>query len=141
MAEVLAERNLPPPPDPPTDASLDELAERGHALMHEVHGERSRQGYAAPDNPVTYALYELAIQYGYGEIWFRPGLERRQRALVAVAAFTALRLPEQARRFGQAALNLGASRTEVIEAIVQTAPHSGFPPALNVLNALSDVLR
>ena len=141
MAEVLAERNLPPPPDPPTDASLDELAERGHALMHEVHGERSRQGYAAPDNPVTYALYELAIQYGYGEIWFRPGLERRQRALVAVAAFTALRLPEQARRFGQDALNLGASRTEVIEAIVQTAPHSGFPPALNVLNALSDVLR
>jgi 4-carboxymuconolactone decarboxylase len=90
---------------------------------------------------VTYALYELAIQYGYGEIWFRPGLDRRQRALVAVAAFTALRLPEQARRFGQAALRLGASRTEVIEAIVQTAPHSGFPPALNVLSALSDVLR
>jgi hypothetical protein len=29
----------------------------------------------------------------------------------------------------------------VLEAIVQTAPHSGFPPALNVLNALSDVLR
>jgi 4-carboxymuconolactone decarboxylase len=109
--------------------------------MRDVHGERSRQGYAAPDNPVTFALYELAIQYGYGEIWFRPGLERRQRALVAVAAFTALRLPEQAHRFGQAALNLGASRTEVIEAIVQTAPHSGFPPALNVLNALSDVLR
>jgi 4-carboxymuconolactone decarboxylase len=120
---------------------LDELSNRGHSVMQDVHGERSRQGYAAPDNPVTYALYELAIQYGYGEIWFRPGLDHRQRALVAVAAFTALRLPEQARRFGQAALRLGASRTEVIEAIVQTAPHSGFPPALNVLNALSDVLR
>ncbi len=141
MAEVLAERNVPFPPDPPAEASLEELASRGRALMQDVHGERSRQGYAAPDNPVTYALYELAIQYGYGEIWFRPGLERRQRALVAVAAFTALRLPEQARRFGQAALNLGASRTEVIEAIVQTAPYSGFPPALNVLSALSDVLR
>jgi 4-carboxymuconolactone decarboxylase len=141
MAEVLAERNVPFPSDPPADASLEELASRGRALMQEVHGERSRQGYAAPENPVTYALYELAIQYGYGEIWFRPGLSRRERALVAVAAFTALRLPEQARRFGQAALNLGASRTEVIEAVVQTAPHSGFPPALNVLSALSDVLR
>ncbi len=141
MAEVLAERGVPFPPDPPADASLEELASRGRALMQDVHGERSQQGYAAPDNPVTYALYELAIQYGYGEIWFRPGLNRRQRALVAVAAFTALRLPEQARRFGQAALNLSASRTEVIEAIVQTAPHSGFPPALNALNALSDVLR
>jgi 4-carboxymuconolactone decarboxylase len=141
LAEVLSERGLPFPPDPVTDASLEELGVRGHALMQDVHQTNSRQGYAAPDNPVTYALYELAIQYGYGEIWFRPGLERRQRALVAVAAFTALRLPEQARRFGQAALNLGVTQTEVIEAIVQTAPHSGFPPALNVLNALSDVLR
>jgi len=140
LAEVLAGRGVAFPPDPPAEASLDELAERGRTMMQDVHGERSRQGYAAPDNPVTYALYEHAIQYGYGEIWFRPGLEPRQRALVAVAAFTALRLPEQARRFGQAALNLGASRVEVIEAVVQTAPHSGFPPALNVLVALSDVL-
>ncbi len=141
LAEVLTERNLPLPPDPPLDRPPEELARRGRELMQEVHGERSRQGYAAPDNPVTFALYEFAIQYGYGEIWFRPGLQHRERALVAVVAFTALRLPEQARRFGQAALNLGASRTDVIEAIVQTAPHSGFPPALNVLNALSDVLR
>jgi alkylhydroperoxidase/carboxymuconolactone decarboxylase family protein YurZ len=139
--EVFAERGVPFPPDPPADAPLEELASRGRVLMQDVHGERSRQGYAAPENPVTFALYELAIQYGYGEIWFRPGLDRRARALVAIAAFTALRLPEQAKRFGQAALNLGASRTEVIEAVIQTAPHSGFPPALNVLSALSDALR
>jgi alkylhydroperoxidase/carboxymuconolactone decarboxylase family protein YurZ len=140
-AEVFAERNVPFPAEPPTDASLEELTARGQETMRIVHGERSRQGYAAPDNPVTYALYETAIQYGYGEIWFRPGLDRRERTLVAVAAFTALRMPEQAKRFGQAALNLGVSRTEVIEAVVQTAPYSGFPPALNVLSALSDVLR
>jgi 4-carboxymuconolactone decarboxylase len=140
-ADVCAERGIPFPPDPPADASLEELTNRGREMMQQVHGERSRQGYAAPDNPVTFALYELATQYGYGEIWFRPGLEPRSRALVAVAAFTALRLPDQARRFGQAALNLGVARTEVIEAIIQTAPYSGFPPALNVLNALSDVLR
>jgi alkylhydroperoxidase/carboxymuconolactone decarboxylase family protein YurZ len=139
--EVFAERGVPAPPDPPTDTALETLTRRGRELMRRVHGERSVQGYAAPDNPVTYALYELAIQYGYGEIWFRPGLEPRARALVAVAAFTALRLPEQARRFGQAALNLGVSRTEVIEAVIQTAPYSGFPPALNVLSALSDVLH
>ncbi len=140
-AEVFGERGLPFPPEPPADATLEDLSIRGRDMMQQVHGERSRQGYAAPDNPVTYALYELAIQYGYGEIWFRPGLEPRSRALVAVAAFTALRMPEQARRFGQAALNLGVAPTEVIEAVVQTAPYSGFPPALNVLNALSDVLR
>jgi len=137
LAEVLGDRDLPFPDDPPEDASLEELTARGTELMHELHGARARLGYAAPDNPVTGALYPTAIQYGYGEIWYRPGLERRQRALVAVAGFTALRMPEQAGKFGQSALNVGLSKTEVIETIIQTAPYTGFPPALNALGALS----
>src|SRR6185295_1466836 len=140
-AEVFAERGLPFPPDPPEDASLEDLMRRGTELMGALHGDRARLGYAAPDNPITGALYPMAIQYGYGEIWFRPGLERRQRALVAVAGFTASRLPEQVGKFGQSALNMGLSQTEVVEAIIQTAPATGFPPALNALGALSAVFR
>ena len=137
LAEILADRDLPFPPAPPEDVSLEDLTRRGEELMHTLHGDRARQGYAAPDNPVTGALYPTAIQYGYGEIWFRPGLDHRRRALVAVAGFTALRLPEQVGKFGQSALNVGLTKTEVIEAIVQTAPYTGFPPALNALGALS----
>jgi 4-carboxymuconolactone decarboxylase len=137
LAEILGDRDLPLPDDPPEDVSLEELTARGTDLMNTLHGARARLGYASPDNPVTGALYPTAIQYGYGEIWFRPGLERRQRALVAVAGFTALRLPEQVGKFGQSALNMGLSKTEVIEAIIQTAPYTGFPPALNALGALS----
>jgi 4-carboxymuconolactone decarboxylase len=140
LTQILGDRDIPFPDDPPEDASLEELTRRGTDLMHALHGDRARLGYAAPDNPVTGALYPTAIQYGYGEIWFRPGLERRQRALVAVAGFTALRMPEQAGKFGQSALNVGLSKTEVIEAIIQTAPYTGFPPALNALGALSAVL-
>jgi 4-carboxymuconolactone decarboxylase len=137
LAEILTARGLPFPPDPPEDVSIEELNARGTDLMNTLHGARARLGYAAPDNPVTGALYPTAIQYGYGEIWFRPGLERRQRVLVAVAGFTALRLPEQAGKFGQSALNIGLTKTEIIEAIIQTAPYTGFPPALNALGALS----
>jgi 4-carboxymuconolactone decarboxylase len=139
-AKIFTERGIPFPPEPQSDVSLDQLTARGRTLMHELHGDRAQSGYAAPDNPVTGALYPMAIQYGYGEIWFRPGLDRRTRALVAVAAFTALRLPEQVAKFGQSALNAGLTRTEVIEAVIQTAPHSGFPPALNALAALGPVL-
>jgi 4-carboxymuconolactone decarboxylase len=143
-AEICAARGVAFPSDasadPSPDASLEELSARGRTLMNELHGDRAQSGYAAPDNPVTGALYPLAIQFGYGEIWFRPGLDRRTRALVAVAAFTALRLPEQVAKFGQSALNAGLTRTEVIEAVIQTAPHSGFPPALNALAALAPVL-
>jgi 4-carboxymuconolactone decarboxylase len=140
-AEIFAARGIAFPPEPSADASLEQLTERGRRLMGELHGDRAQSGYAAPDNPVTGALYPMAIQYGYGEIWSRPGLDRRARALVAVAAFTALRLPEQVAKFGQSALNAGLTRTEVIEAVIQTAPHSGFPPALNALAALGQVLR
>jgi 4-carboxymuconolactone decarboxylase len=138
-AEIFAARGIPFPADPPEDVSLEELDRRGAALMATVHGNRATQGYAAPGNKVTGALYPSAIRYGYGEIWFRPGLEHRQRALVAVAGFTALRLPEQVAKFGQSALNLGLTETQVIEAIIQTAPLTGFPPALNALGAISAV--
>lgn len=140
-AQVFAEQGVAVPQDMPPPASLETLTQQGNDVMRALHGERGQQGYAAPDNPVTSALYPLAIQWGYGAIWGRPGLERRERALVAVAAFTALKLDGQVKKFGQSALNVGLSKTEVIEAIVQTGPYSGFAPALNALGGLSEALR
>ena len=54
---------------------------------------------------------------------------------------TALRLAEQVAKFAQSALDMGLSTTEVVEAIIQTAPATGFPPALNALGAISIVFR
>ena len=139
-ALAFADRQVAMPEEPDRTDSLEALSERGAKLMEQLHGDRVRQGYAAPGNTVTGALYPLAIQYGYGEIWFRPGLDLRQRALVTVAAFTALKLDSQVQKFGQSALNMGLSKTEVIEAVIQTAPLSGFAPALNALGALSAAL-
>jgi 4-carboxymuconolactone decarboxylase len=138
---VFAERGISLPSEAARDDSLDMLSARGRGLLEELHGTRGAQGYASPDNPVTGALYPVAVQYGYGEIWFRPGLDRRQRVLCAVAGFTALRLESQVKKFGQSALNVGLAPAEVIEAVIQTAPFSGFAPALNALAALGDVLR
>jgi 4-carboxymuconolactone decarboxylase len=140
-AAVFKARGIVVPAHAPRDDTLDTLAARGNELLHALHREGGDKGYASPGNTVTGALYPVAIQYGYGEIWFRPGLSQRQRVLCSVASFTALRLEAQTRKFGQAALNLGASRSEVIEAVIQTAPFSGFAPALNALAVLSDVLR
>jgi 4-carboxymuconolactone decarboxylase len=140
-AAVLAERGIETPAPEAQDDALETLAARGRELLQALHRDGGDKGYAAPDNPVTGALYPVAVQYGYGEIWFRPGLTRRDRVLCSVAAFTALRLESQTRKFGQAALNLGVTRTEVVEAVIQTAPFSGFAPALNALAALSEVLR
>ena len=138
---VYAEHGIELPPKPQRDDTIETLDRRGRALLEALHGDRGYSGYAAPDNTVTQALYPVAIQYGYGEIWHRPGLDRRQRALVAVAAFTALRLDAQAAKFAQSALNVGLSRIEIIEIVIQTGPYSGLAPALNALAALSQAMR
>ena len=120
--------------------SLEELMGMGQNLLEELHGERGTQGYADPSNKTTGPLYTMAIQFGYGWLWHRAGLTMRQRMISALASFTTLRLESQVKKFGQSALNIGMTREEVVEAVMQTAPYSGFPPALNALVALDEVL-
>lgn len=139
--KVFAARKVRIEPDAPRVETNEMLDARGHAVMAKLHGDRAGQGYAAPDNRVTGALYPSAIRYGYGELWGREGLNHRQRMLVAIASFTALGLEGQLKKFGTSALNIGLSREEVIEAVIQTGPYSGFPRALNGLGLLSDILK
>jgi 4-carboxymuconolactone decarboxylase len=139
-AAVFAERGVELPAYDDSDHALDALYQRGEALLQTLHRERGELGYAAPDNPFTSALYPFATQYGYGEIWHRPGLDLRQRAMCSLAGFTALAMEDQLKKFAQSALNVGMSKTEVIEAIAHTGPYSGFARALNALRWLSQVL-
>lgn len=138
--EVFAARGVSVPDEPSRDDSNEILDARALAIMAEVHGDRAHKGYAEPGNPVTGALYGAAQRYGYGELWDRPGLEKRQRILCAVASFTVMSLEGQLRKFSESALNLGLSGEEIVEAVIQTAPYGGFPRALNGLAILSEFL-
>jgi 4-carboxymuconolactone decarboxylase len=126
-----------PTPAPRTDA-LETLTARGHDLMATLHDSRRHDAHAAPDNPVTASLYPLVIQYCYGEIWDRPGLDRRVRALVAVAGFAALGHDLLLGKFARSALNVGATEAEVVETIIQAGPYAGFAFALKALTIASD---
>jgi 4-carboxymuconolactone decarboxylase len=138
--EVYRERNVSLTVHSLPEESLDVLERRGRELMAKLHGDRATLGYAAPDNTLTSRLYPLTIPYGYGEIWQRPGLTLRQRAMVSLAGFTALQLEDQLRKFGQSARHIGLTVDEVCEAVIQTSPYSGYAPALNALRWLSEVL-
>ena len=135
---VFAERGLPMPAAAPRDDALEVLTQRGQALMEALHEARRHDAHAAPDNPVTASLYPLVIQYCYGEIWDRPGLDRRTRALVAVAGFAALGHDGLLRKFARSALNVGATESEVVETIIQIGPYAGFAFALKALTIASE---
>jgi alkylhydroperoxidase/carboxymuconolactone decarboxylase family protein YurZ len=131
---VFAEHGITLEADPPRTDTLDTLMERGRDLQGALHAERRHEGHAAPDNPVTGSIYPLVVQYCYGEIWDRPGLERRLRALCAVASFAALDHDILLRKFILSALNIGASRGDIIEALIQGGPYNGFAFMLKALN-------
>ncbi|MDH3680148.1 MAG: carboxymuconolactone decarboxylase family protein [Acidimicrobiia bacterium] len=145
VSEVLDQLDIPHPVDVLSPAAevdevdLERLYARGLETMNVLHDERARDGYAAPDSAAA-DLYDTAIHYLYGEIWNRSGITTRQRMICSVASFTALQMEGQQRKFFRSALNVGLAPTEVIEVIAQTAPYSGFPPALNALTVAESVL-
>jgi 4-carboxymuconolactone decarboxylase len=138
--KVFDRRSIKVETEAPRTDSNEVLDARGRELMATLHGDRGQKGYAAPGNPITGELYPAAIRYGYGELWFRPGLTHRQRMLCALASFTVLGLERQLAKFAASALSVGLTRAEIIEAVIQTGPYGGFPRALNGLALIGDVL-
>lgn len=132
-AEVFAARGVVPSAETAPEVSAEQLEAMGRETMVALHGERSTLGYAAPDNAASGDLYRVAIVYGYGDIWSRPGLDKRGRMLCALACFTVMRLEGTLKKFAQSALNAGMTKAEVREAIMQTAPYGGYPVALTAL--------
>ena len=88
----------------------------------------------APD----FAAY--LIEFPFGDIYSRPGLDLKSREIATVAALTALgnAAPQLKVHIG-AALNVGCSKDEIIEIIMQMAVYAGFPAALNGLAAAKEV--
>jgi 4-carboxymuconolactone decarboxylase len=135
--EVFEERGVTVPDVTIPERSLEELETQGRGIRQEILGA---YGYAANSTPPAADLFQLALQYGYGEIWQRPGLERKDRLVCAVSAFTALWCEPQLRGFLYGALNVGFSKAEVIEMLIQTAPYGGFPRALNAVALANEIL-
>lgn len=82
-----------------------------------------------------------AIDEAYGDIWTRPGLDRKARSLVSMAVMIALRHPNEFAIHMNIALNNGLTLDEIEEALVQTLPYVGFPAAATALAAAHKVIQ
>lgn len=115
------------------------IYERGLKRLKEVDdvaGERVLDSLA--DISPDFGRY--IIEFGFGEIYCRPGLTLQQRELATVAALTAMGTAQpQLKVHLAAALNVGLSRTEIVETIIQMAVYAGFPAALNGLFAAKEI--
>lgn len=118
---------------------MNERYQRGLALLNELDREQVPRMLAALED-VAPDFSRLLIEFAFGDICSRPGLELKTREIATVAALTALgTAPTQLRLHLRAALNAGCTRTELIETIMQMAVYAGFPAALNGLAAAKEV--
>jgi 4-carboxymuconolactone decarboxylase len=82
----------------------------------------------------------LLVEFPFGDIYSRPGLDLRAREIATIAALTALgNAAPQLKVHIAAGLNVGLSREEIVETIMQMAVYAGFPAALNGLFAAKEV--
>jgi 4-carboxymuconolactone decarboxylase len=114
---------------------------RGLDKLNEIDGDQGEQ--------VIESLVEISpdfarylIEFPFGDIYSRPGLDLKSRELVVVAALTALgNASPQLKVHIHGALNVGCSRQEVREVLIQMAVYAGFPAALNGLFVAKEVFR
>ncbi len=113
--------------------------ERGKRALAEIDGQAGHNVIAAlADIAPDFANY--VFEFGFGDIYSRPGLDLRAREIATVAALTALgTATPQLKVHIEAGLNVGLTKAEIIEVIIQMAVYAGFPAALNGLFAAKEV--
>ncbi len=111
----------------------DSRYQRGLAQLEAVSGTHGAKVVKSLED-IAPDLGRYIVEFAYGDIFARPGLDLKTRELATVAALTATgTATAQLRVHIQAALHVGASRHEIIETILQIIPYAGFPAALNAV--------
>lgn len=86
-------------------------------------------------------MADLTDNVLFGDVWERPGLAKRDRSLITVAALIALNRPEQLRSHMALARTNGVKEEEIVEAITQFAFYAGWPNAIAAINVARDVFK
>ena len=91
--------------------------------------------------PVVPKLIDLTENVLFGDVWERPGLSKRDRSLITVAALVALYRPEQLRVHLDRALSNGVTKDEISELITHLAFYSGWPTAMSAAGLAKTVFE
>ncbi|MEK3934922.1 carboxymuconolactone decarboxylase family protein [Sporosarcina sp. FSL W7-1349] len=113
------------------ESRLDKGLETIRHYVNEEEAERMMTADAlkglAPD------LRRFIVEFAYGEIYSRPGLDKKQRQLVTIASLVTQGAEPQIATHIKRGLTVGLTRTEIVECIMQLIPYTGFPRVQNAL--------
>lgn len=113
----------------------DSRFKRGLEKLYEVDGST---GIGITENLGDLGKY--IVEFAFGDVYSREGLSLREREIATIAMLTCLGGREpQLNVHIHAGLNVGLTRQEMEEIIIQTVPYAGFPTAINAMNLLKTI--
>lgn len=116
-----------------------QLYDQGLKTRREVLGADYVDNAIANADDFSRPLQELITQVAWGDIWNRPGLDRRTRSLLNLAMLTALNRPHELRLHVKGALRNGVTKDEIREVFLQTAVYCGVPAAMDSFRTAREV--
>lgn len=117
----------------------DELFDKGLEIRREVLGKEHVDRSLDNATDFTQPMQELVTRYCWGDVWARPGLDRRTRSFLNLAMLTALNRPHEIKLHVRGALNNGLTRDEIKEVFLQTAIYCGVPAAIDSFRVAQQV--
>jgi 3-oxoadipate enol-lactonase/4-carboxymuconolactone decarboxylase len=118
----------------------DDTYDRGMKTRREVLGDEHVDNAIAGTTPFTADFQELITRYAWGDIWSRPGLDRRTRSCITLTALVALGHHHELAMHVRAALRNGLTPDEIKEVLLQSAVYCGVPAANRAFAIASEVL-
>jgi 4-carboxymuconolactone decarboxylase len=117
------------------------MNEEGMTVRREVLGDAHVDRAVAATTPFTAPFQELITRYAWGEVWSRPGLDRRTRSCVTLAMLVVLRCEDELAMHVRAALQGGLRPEEIQEVLLHAAVYAGVPAANAAFAVAQRVLR
>ena len=117
----------------------DDLYERGLEIRRAVVGTEYVERSLAEADDFTRPLQELVTRYCWGDVWSRPGLERRERSMINLSMIAALNRPHELKLHVRGAINNGLTKDEIREILLQVAIYAGVPASLDSFRVAKEV--
>jgi 4-carboxymuconolactone decarboxylase len=115
--------------------------EKGLAIRREVLGREYVDNSIANADDFSLPIQQLSTQYCWGEIWGRPGLDRKTRSFLNLAMIAALNRPHELRLQIKAAIGNGLTKDEIREVFLQVAIYCGIPAGIDSVRAAKEVFK
>lgn len=115
--------------------------DRGMKIRREVLGDEHVDRSTSTADDFNRPLQEFITQYCWGEIWSRPGLDRKTRSIVNLAMLAALNRPHELKLHIRGALRNGVGKSEIGEVFLQAGFYAGGPAALDAVRIAREVFK